>query len=368
MPIIFLIVGGLATALGLLVFLERPVAQSLVAVTTFTVVLAAGVWFLHWLDRWEPEPPLFVLGAFLWGAGVSALISGIVNTIVLYTTESETATAMFSAPLIEESTKGLFLVIVLLSTRRGRAEMNSLTDAIVYGGMVGLGFAWIEHISYALMPETMAESTQIIFVRLLLVAYLHPMLTIIVSIGIWAGLNARGAMRLVWPFLGWCLAVALHFLHNGSMELMGTAGLFVAAAIELAVFIGLIIVGIRARGRERDMVARQLPALVHFGWISPLEAGWLHDLGARRRMVAAAGKDRPLLRDFIQNTTELSLLRGRLDSVTRGQPPASWIALHRELAELVSHQRPEVHRILSRGNGWAPMPAQPGHSWGAPPG
>ncbi|MDO5676285.1 MAG: PrsW family intramembrane metalloprotease [Propionibacteriaceae bacterium] len=367
-PIIFLIVGGLATALGLLVFLERPVAQSLVAVTTFTVVLAAGVWFLHWLDRWEPEPPLFVLGAFLWGAGVSALISGIVNTIVLYTTESETATAMFSAPLIEESTKGLFLVIVLLSTRRGRAEMNSLTDAIVYGGMVGLGFAWIEHISYALMPETMAESTQIIFVRLLLVAYLHPMLTIIVSIGIWAGLNARGAMRLVWPFLGWCLAVALHFLHNGSMELMGTAGLFVAAAIELAVFIGLIIVGIRARGRERDMVARQLPALVHFGWISPLEAGWLHDLGARRRMVAAAGKDRPLLRDFIQNTTELSLLRGRLDSVTRGQPPASWIALHRELAELVSHQRPEVHRILSRGNGWAPMPAQPGHSWGAPPG
>lgn len=371
-PVLFLILGGLATLLGMLVFLERPVTQSVVAVVTFTIVLAIGVWFLHWLDRWEPEPPLFVLGAFLWGAGVSALISGIVNTIVFYATMSEAAAAMFSAPLIEESTKGLFIVIVLLSTARGRAEMNSLVDAMVYGGMVGLGFAWIEHISYALMPETMAESTEVILVRLLLVAYLHPMLTIIVAIGIWAGMNARGAMRLIWPFLAWCLAVALHFLHNGSMALMGESGLIVAAAIELAVFIALILVGVRARRRERDEVSRQLPALVHFGWITPLEAGWLHDLQARRQMVSTTGRERGderrLLRDFIQNVTELALLRGRLDSVTKtAPPPATWIALHRELAELVSHQRPVVHRILSGGNGWTPMQGHPGQSWGAEP-
>ena len=55
-PLIFLVLGGLATLLGMLVFLERPLTQSLVAVATFTVVLAIGVWFLHWLDRWEPEP------------------------------------------------------------------------------------------------------------------------------------------------------------------------------------------------------------------------------------------------------------------------------------------------------------------------
>ena len=366
-PLIFLVLGGLATLLGMLVFLERPLTQSLVAVATFTVVLAIGVWFLHWLDRWEPEPPVYVLGAFLWGAGVSALISGIVNTVVAYSTQSETAAAMYSAPLIEESTKGLFLVIVLLSTRRGRAEFNSLTDAIVYGGMVGLGFAWIEHISYALMPETMAESTEVIFVRLLLVAYLHPMLTIIVAIGIWAGMNARGAMRLGWPFLAWCVAVGLHFLHNGSMALMGERGLFVAAAIELVTFGSLILVGIRARNRERDMVSRQLPALVHFGWITPLEAGWLHDLHGRKRMVSAAGGERRLLRDFIQNVTELSLLRGRLDSLRGAEPPTSWIALHRELAELVCHQRPEVHRVLSGGNGWAPMQGHPGQAWGSPP-
>lgn len=367
-PLVFLVLGGVGTLVGMLVFLERPLLQSVLAVVTFTALLAVGVWFLRWLDRWEPEPPLFVVGAFLWGAGVSALISGIVNTVVFYATQSEAAAAMFSAPLIEESTKGLFLVIVLLSTSRGRAEFNSLTDAIVYGGMVGLGFAWIEHIGYALMPETMAESAEIIMVRLLLVAYLHPMLTAMVAIGIWAGVNARGAMRFGWPFLAWALAVGLHFLHNGSVELLGDGGLLVAGVIELIIFLGLILMGVRARRGERDTVAGQLPALVHFGWITPLEAGWLHDLAARRRMVASAGRHRRLLRDFIQNVTELALLRGRLDSARRGDEPPAWVALHGELAELVAHQRPEVHRILSGVNGWAPVQGRSGPSWGAPPG
>lgn len=366
-PLIFLVVGALGTLIGLLVFLDRPIQQSLVAVVTFTVVLAIGVGFLHWLDRWEPEPPMFVLAAFLWGAGVSALISGIVNTVVWASTGSETVAAMISAPLIEESTKGLFLVIVLLSTRKGRSEFNSLTDAIVYGGMVGLGFSWIEHISFALQPETMAESAQVIFVRLLLVAYLHPMLTIIVSIGIWAGVNARGALRFGWPFLAWCLAVGLHFLHNGSMTLLGPMGLIVAAAIELAIFVSLIFVGISARRRERDTVSRQLPAMVHFGWITAHEAGWLRDLNARRGLVSATtGSNRRLLRDFIQNVTELALLRGRLESVDGGGLPQDWLALHRELVELVSHQRPEVQRILG-GGGWAAVQGQPGELWGSRP-
>ncbi|MFD0866316.1 PrsW family intramembrane metalloprotease, partial [Tessaracoccus lubricantis] len=357
LPLVFLVVGGVGTLLGLLVFLDRPVTQSLVAVVTFTVVLALGVAFVRWLDKWEPEPPLFIIGAFVWGAGVSALISGIVNSVVGLSLQSESVAAIYSAPLIEESTKGLFLVIVLLSTRRGRAEFNSLTDAIVYGAMVGLGFAWIEHISYALMPETMVDSTQIIMIRLVLVAYLHPMLTIIVSIGIWAGLNARGPLRLGWPFLAWCLAVGLHFLHNSSMELLGDGGYLIAAGIELLVFTGLVIVGVVARRQERATLLQQLPALVHFGWITPLEAGWLHDLTARRRMVAAAGSEKGLLRDFIQNVTELALIRGRLDRAQRGgEPPESWIRLHGELADLVHHQRPEVHRILSGGGGWTQLP------------
>lgn len=366
LPIIFVVLGSLGTLIGMLVVLERPPLMSFVAVATFTVVLLLGVWFLHWLDRWEPEPPLFVLAAFLWGAGVSALISGIVNSIALIITEDMSLVAMYSAPLIEESTKGMFLVIVLLTTRRGRAEFNSLTDAIVYGGMVGLGFAWVEHISYALMPETMSESLQIVVVRLILTAYLHPMLTIIVSVGLWAGVNARGAMRFGYPFLGWCTAVVLHFLHNGSTEVFGDNGLLIVAGMELLLFIGLIVLGVHARREERRRVERQLPALVHFGWITPLEAGWLANLEARKRMIKAAGPERGLLRDFIQNTTELALLRARLDADRTGQPPVELLQLHAELVDLVVLQRAEVQRVLSGASGWTPMQGHPGQQW-APP-
>jgi len=366
-PLIAVVLGALGTLIGMLVVLDRPPAASLISVAAFSLVALLGVWFLTWLDRWEPEPPLFTVGAFLWGAGVSALISGIVNTVYLVATGDMAATAMYSAPLIEESTKALFLVLVLLTSRRGRAEFNSLTDAIVYGGMVGLGFSWIENIGYALQPETVGESLQMIVVRLLLVAFLHPMLTIVVSIGIWLGLNARGLARVAFPFVFWCVAILLHFLHNASTTLFGASGYLVTAGIEVLVFTGLIVVGVSARNGERATVREQLPAMVHLGWLTPFEAGWLADLAARRTVLAAAGGDRALLNGFVQNTTELALLRGRLGRHRSGQPPAEWLQLHRELVGLIITQRPEVDRALGAAPSWRPVVGRPGDSFGTYP-
>lgn len=369
LPMVFICLGVLGTLFGLLVVLDRPLSQTLLAVLPFTALLLAGVWFLTYIDRWEPEPPHYVLGAFLWGAGVSAFISAIVNTIFLGVTQDMTATAMYSAPLIEESTKAAFLLIVLLATRHGRAEFNSLTDALVYGGMVGLGFAWIEHIGYVLMTDDWAIATQTLAVRLILVSYLHPILTMIVAIGIWKGVNATGAMKIGWPVLGWVAAVVLHFLHNGSTVLFGASGLLFVAAIELGVFIWLIVMGVRSKKREEAEIVRQLPAMVHFGWITPLEAGWLANKEARKGYITQTGKgaNARTLKDFIQNTTELALLRGRLDATGGVNPPREWLQLHAELSSLVSHQRPVVDSILRGGGQWNPMAGQPGPQWGAPP-
>ncbi|SDY58072.1 Membrane proteinase PrsW, cleaves anti-sigma factor RsiW, M82 family [Tessaracoccus flavus] len=368
LPLLFIAVGAIGTALGMLVVLHRPLPNTLAAVVPFTVILLIGVWFLNWLDRWEPEPPRFAIGAFLWGAGVSALISGVVNSLYLGITQDLSATAMYSAPLIEESTKALFLYVVLLSTRRGRAEFNSLTDALVYGGLVGLGFAWIEHIGYALSVETLEESTPIIIGRIVLTSYLHPVLTMIVAVGIWAGVTSRGAGRRLRPFMAWLVAVGLHFLHNGSYELFGPWGIAIAAVAEFVAFVTLIVLGVRSRRAERAEIVRQLPAMVHFGWITPLEAGWLADAPARKRMLGSAGAQRRTLHDFIQNTTELALLRGRLDAMPPGSHPIELLQLHGELADLVAHQRPVVQGILARSNGWHTLEARPGPSWGAPTG
>ncbi|NHB85623.1 PrsW family intramembrane metalloprotease [Tessaracoccus sp. HDW20] len=366
-PLIAVILGALGTLIGMLVVLDRPPVASFLSVSVFSLVALLGVWFLTWLDRWEPEPPLFTVGAFLWGAGVSALISGIVNTVYLAATGDMEATAMYSAPFIEETTKALFLVLVLLTSRRGRAEFNSLTDAIVYGGMVGLGFSWIENIGYALQPGTVGESLQMIVVRLLLVAFLHPMLTIVVSIGIWLGLNVRGAMRIVFPFAFWCLAVALHFLHNASTTLFGGSGFLMTAGIEVLLFTGLIVIGVSSRNWERATVREQLPVMVHLGWLTPFEAGWLADLGARKAVLAEAGPARAQLTGFVQNTTELALLRGRLGRDRSGQPPSEWLQLHRELVGLIIAQRGEVDRALGPSPSWRPVAGRPGDNFGTYP-
>ena len=113
--------------------------------------------FLWWIDRNEPEPILLLIAAFLWGAFVSTAISAIFNdTFGIITMElvqhqalASQITASISAPFIEEITKGAAILVIFFIFRH---EFDNLLDGIIYGGMVGLGFAWFENISYYVRP------------------------------------------------------------------------------------------------------------------------------------------------------------------------------------------------------------------------
>ena len=61
-------------------------------------------------------------------------------------TADSVASVAIVAPLIEEAAKGLFLLILM--TGRRRNELNSLTDCLVYAGVIAAGFAWLEDIGY----------------------------------------------------------------------------------------------------------------------------------------------------------------------------------------------------------------------------
>ena len=51
------------------------------------------------------------------------------------------------APVVEETGKGLFLVIVVVFRR---AQIHGLLDGLIYGALVGVGFAFVEDILYYL--------------------------------------------------------------------------------------------------------------------------------------------------------------------------------------------------------------------------
>ena len=99
-----------------------------------------------WLDRYEPEPRrLLVSGLALGrlrghrGRDRHRRLGG------LFVGCTEDASLAVVAPVTEEASKGLFLLLLLWWRR---AELDGVLDGIVYAGMVGIGFAFTENILY----------------------------------------------------------------------------------------------------------------------------------------------------------------------------------------------------------------------------
>ena len=99
LPIIAIIIGSLVVGGHLLVSASAGSVGTVALVTT-SIVAAVGVLYLTWLDRWEPEPPVLLASAFLWGGGVAIVIALIINTTALLVTGSFEFTATVVAPLV----------------------------------------------------------------------------------------------------------------------------------------------------------------------------------------------------------------------------------------------------------------------------
>jgi hypothetical protein len=116
-----------------------------------------------------------------------------------------------------------------------------------------------------------------------LAPFAHPLFTAMTGIGVGLAVShPSGTIRWAAPVLGYALAVGLHALWNSSLT-FGFAGyLAVYFVVMVPIFLATVLWARNQRRRERDIVARQLPAMVYYRWITPLEAGWLADIAARR--------------------------------------------------------------------------------------
>jgi RsiW-degrading membrane proteinase PrsW (M82 family) len=150
-PRIGLMLGIIAAIGCAIVVLGTDVLQSVDAAGHSVAPFLMGIVLL--IDRLEPEPRANLVLAFAWGAGVAALLAAVINTAglvfitqpALGNSTGEYVSATFGAPVVEESLKGLILIILLW---RRRQELDGPTDGIIYAAMVGLGFAMMENIGY----------------------------------------------------------------------------------------------------------------------------------------------------------------------------------------------------------------------------
>ncbi len=239
----------------------------------------AGLWW--WLDRYEKEPLGLLMAAFLWG-GVPAIILGIIFELILDIPIAlispaglvyDFMGAAMAAPMVEETTKGLALLLLLLFWRR---ELDSLLDGVIYGGMIGFGFAAVENVLYlsdAAASGGLGGALGLAFFRAGLFGLNHAMYTGFTGLGIALALEGKkSAMRWLWAILGFAAGAGMHAFHNGLATFMSyiesEAPLLVLILGDWAGVIVLLVVAAISLGMERRRMRRWGAVYVQQGFIT----------------------------------------------------------------------------------------------------
>lgn len=183
---------------------------------------ALGIIFLvNALHRYKHEPGWLQLLAFLWGAAIaiplSFLLEQLVNTTLSSTLQQDTGSLLnviwqgISAGIIEETLKGLGLVLLFLLLRD---VFHRVSSGIVYGVLIGGGFALVENFFY-FSQTTKDEVMSLIVGRIVLGWLMHPTFTACFGVALGYAWQTPGRWRKwLLPIGGYLLAVSLHGLFN----------------------------------------------------------------------------------------------------------------------------------------------------------
>lgn len=214
------------------------VIASVVAFTPAVIYLLP----LVWLDRYDPEPLWLLALAFAWGALVAVIVSFIINT-ALGTFFGPAVAAVISAPIFEEGSKGLGLLILLIFFRR---YFDDILDGIVFAGVIALGFATVENVLYygqAIGNAGLGGLIVIFFMRGILSPFAHVTFTSMTGIGCGIARESHNMfVRIVMPVLGYVGAVILHAIWNG-MAVLGGLDAFLIGYLILEIPFFLLFIG-----------------------------------------------------------------------------------------------------------------------------
>lgn len=320
-----LVIAALGLALYFLAFLG-PVASivsAVLALIPLTLVLLA----IRIVDRWEPEPRGLIAFALVWGAVASVVLALGVDLVITVMAPGlpEVLGTVLQAPIVEEIAKGAGVLLIFVAARRA---FDGPVDGVVYGALVGAGFAFTENILYfadSLITGGVENAAVTFFLRGVLSPFAHVMFTAVTgyALGRAARTGARGAAALGPWVLGLVGAIGLHALWNGSTVFADFFLLY--ATLQIPLFV-LFIVGVVLLRREEARLTRaRLSDYAMAGWFSPAEVEMLATGAGRSRALTWArslpGDRVSAMRRFIVEATALAAARQRV--ITGRDPHAA---------------------------------------------
>lgn len=320
----FVLLGLIAVAVG---------GYLLAAVGTVAVVLAAimalvpllvVVFVLRAVDRWEPEPRPALIFAVLWGAAASVamalLFSYGAQVLEAYAGVGGTASTRFlttvvQAPIVEEFSKGLGVLILFWVFRRG---FDGPVDGLVYAGTVAVGFAFTENIQYfglALTNSDLGAVSETFFLRAVLSPFAHVMFTACTGVALGFASRRGTGVAVRYFLVGLVPAILLHALWNGATYVVRDFYSYYAV-VQVPLFVLAIVVVVYLRRQEQRVTASRLAEYAAAGWFTAGEVVAL-STGAGRSQAKAWAKRQGLARAFdrfVTDATKLAFARQRIIS------------------------------------------------------
>jgi protease PrsW len=316
---------------------------------------ALYAWLVARIDRYEKEPVKYAVAAFLWGMIPSAILAVIfsilfsVPVMVVFGEESQATsfiTTAIIAPIVEEVVKAIAVAAIYVWRRR---EFDGWIDGIVYGSLVGFGFAYIENIIYLTGTESPEQWVFLYFFRVLIFGFLHGFFTSLTGIGFGLARHRRNDFaKALLIAIGLTGAIFAHAIHNGTLTLAEqnqSTGSLLLCGVNYFVLIALSVgLGVIAKRKEqmlfRQNLADEVPAVLTqqaYGALSNLNGaskGYLNSLskGARPGFVQVAAelalKKRQLAQEPGDGLTlmQIDRLRGALQLMCGIVPQAPAVA------------------------------------------
>jgi RsiW-degrading membrane proteinase PrsW (M82 family) len=260
-------------------------ALSLIAVTVPTAIYV-GV--LYWFDRYEREPLSLLAVAFGWGAFpavIFAIVGDLASEIplsLLGNTAAKVVSASAAAPVVEEGIKGLMVLVLYWGFHK---EFDGPLDGIVYGALIGAGFAMVENLLYligAFAEGGWASWATVLFLRTIIFGLNHAFFTSLTGLGFGlARLVKPKAARFILPLLGLGAAMFFHGVHNlgASLANLSCFTLLVSLVGDWGGVLAVLVVILLSLRQEKKWIVEELKEEVSAGLVSSEE----YDLICSRR-------------------------------------------------------------------------------------
>lgn len=320
------------------------VVSGIVLLAVYGVIL--GLVFRN-VDRYDGQPARLLTAAFIWGATTAVFgmaipaneaLEGLYGKLLGQAAATDWSAAL-SAPFVEETAKGAgFLILLGMASHR----IRSLSDALLVGAFIGLGFEILEDLLYTFNAAVTAgdadqvgAAIQMVFVRSGSGIFSHALFTALFSAGLLCltgtpalARNVRRGVLLI------VAAVGSHAVWDGAGAIAngGSGAVVVMVAIIALGAAALVYAFRRAAAQDRTWLRAVLAPEVTGGALSQAE------------LDAAAGTHREI-RGYVKSPDGAGTRRARRN---RKRLVRSCRELSRALARAGGDDSPDVKKARQR--------------------